>query len=143
MVLGLAFYGRSFTLKDPACNTPGCEFRSGGEPGACTGTSGVLSNSEIYSLIDSQGLSPVVDEDAMVKWVTWNSDQWVSFDDADTYTLKRAWANKQCLAGTMIWAISQDSKNYESLDALSGSLTGVDKDSGIPIKVRSHLSSAY
>lgn len=134
-MLGLAFYGRSFTLKDPACNIPGCEFRSGGEPGACTGTSGVLSNSEIYSIFDSKGLTPVLNKEAMVKYIVWDNDQWVSFDDADTYALKRAWANEQCLAGTMIWAISQDSKNYRSLNALSGSVAGVDKNSKIPIKV--------
>ena len=26
IVLGLGFYGRSFELSDPSCNTPGCPF---------------------------------------------------------------------------------------------------------------------
>lgn len=33
--LGLAFYGRSYTLVDPSCNTPGCEFKDPGLPFSC------------------------------------------------------------------------------------------------------------
>lgn len=34
--LGLGFYGRTYTLKDPNCATPGCEFSVAGRPGPCT-----------------------------------------------------------------------------------------------------------
>lgn len=34
--LGLAFYGRSYTLSDPECNTPGCDFSGPGRPGQCS-----------------------------------------------------------------------------------------------------------
>ncbi|KAH1586896.1 hypothetical protein KXX34_006961 [Aspergillus fumigatus] len=37
VVLGLGFYGRSFTLSDPSCNTPGCPFASRVNPGEYTG----------------------------------------------------------------------------------------------------------
>jgi GH18 family chitinase len=43
VVLGVGFYGRSFTLKDPSCYEPGCPFSTGGNEGPCTKTSGVLS----------------------------------------------------------------------------------------------------
>ena len=43
VVLGLGFYGRSFTMKDPGCMKAGCEFSDGANGGACTGTPGVLS----------------------------------------------------------------------------------------------------
>lgn len=33
--LGLAFYGRSYTLVDPSCNIPGCEFKDPGRPFSC------------------------------------------------------------------------------------------------------------
>lgn len=43
IVLGMGFYGRSFTLSDLNCVEPGCSFNAGGHPGPCTGTSGILS----------------------------------------------------------------------------------------------------
>ncbi|KAF9631827.1 putative glycosyl hydrolases family 18 protein [Lasiodiplodia theobromae] len=50
--LGLGFYGRSFQLADPSCNTPGCLFKGGGAPGECTGSSGTLSYREIMAIMD-------------------------------------------------------------------------------------------
>jgi chitinase len=43
IVLGLGFYGRSFTLSDTSCWKPGCEFSGPGAEGACTNTAGILS----------------------------------------------------------------------------------------------------
>lgn len=34
--LGLAFYGRSYTLADANCATPGCVFKGPGNAGECT-----------------------------------------------------------------------------------------------------------
>jgi chitinase len=99
VVLGLGFYGRSFTLADASCKTPGCAFSSGGEPGKCTDTSGVLSNAEINRIIDEKKLTPTFDQKAGVKWITWDSNQWVSYDDADTLKIKADWANKLGLGG--------------------------------------------
>lgn len=100
VVMGLGFYGRSFTLADPSCNKPGCPFSGGANPGQCTQTSGILSNSEIQRLIKSKGLTPILDSTAAIKYITWDSNQWVSYDDADTLKLKVDYANSACLAGT-------------------------------------------
>ncbi|EAQ91551.1 hypothetical protein CHGG_03486 [Chaetomium globosum CBS 148.51] len=124
VVLGLAFYGRSFTLKSASCNTPGCEFRSGAEPGPCTGTSGVLSNNEIFSIIQEKGLTPVFDQEAGVKYINWDGDQWVSYDDWETFALKKAFANSECLGGTMIWALDLDAFDHRSLWGVGGSFEG-------------------
>ena len=77
VILGLAFYGRSFTLEDTSCKTPGCPFASGGTPGQCTQTSGILSDAEIQAIIAQYDLDPVLDSTAGVKYMSWNSDQWV------------------------------------------------------------------
>lgn len=82
VLLGLGFYGRSFTLADPSCTTPGCAFDTqhnstgGAAAGECTDTSGILSDYEINRII--QGNSPVVEYDsaAAVNWMTWNINQW-------------------------------------------------------------------
>lgn len=37
--LGLAWYGRSYKLKDPDCKGYGCDMSGGGAKGKCTGES--------------------------------------------------------------------------------------------------------
>ncbi|GAB7348914.1 hypothetical protein MBLNU459_g7603t2 [Dothideomycetes sp. NU459] len=109
VVLGEGWYGRSFTLTDPSCNTPNgvCEFSGGADAGPCSATSGILDDQEIQDIINKYNLQPVHDETAGVKWITWNSNQWVSYDDADTLEQKKDFANLRCLGGTMVWAIDQ------------------------------------
>ncbi|KAJ4230943.1 hypothetical protein NW759_002926 [Fusarium solani] len=107
VVMGLGFYGRSFTMKDPKCMKAGCPFKTGADKGKCTGTEGVLSAAEINKIVKSGG-KVSFDEEAAVKIVTWDEDQWVSWDDAETLKMKMDYANKRCLGGTMVWAIDLD-----------------------------------
>lgn len=52
VTLGLGWYGRSFTLSDPSCTTPGiCIFSAGGQPGDCTNSSGTLSNAGMSTFL--------------------------------------------------------------------------------------------
>jgi chitinase len=98
VILGLGFYGRSFTMKDPGCMRAGCEFTDGANNGTCTGTAGVLSAAEINEII-SNGATVRYDETAAVQIVTWDSNQWVSFDDTKTMGLKIDFAHQHCLGG--------------------------------------------
>ncbi|EEU37423.1 uncharacterized protein NECHADRAFT_51570 [Fusarium vanettenii 77-13-4] len=107
VVLGLGFYGRSFTMKSSSCLDAGCEFKEGAKGGDCTGTPGVLSAAEINKII-KDGAQVKLDKEAGVKIVTWNNDQWVSWDDAETLKTKIDYANDHCLGGTMVWAIDLD-----------------------------------
>jgi GH18 family chitinase len=99
VVMGLGFYGRSFTLSNPSCNTTGCPFKSGGKPGECTNTAGILSNAEIQAIIRQNNLQPTLDAAAGVKYMSWGGDQWVSYDDADTFKIKMDFANRLGLGG--------------------------------------------
>ena len=45
--MGVGSYGRSFTLKNPTCTTPGCEFSGPGQEGPCTKGAGTLALFEI------------------------------------------------------------------------------------------------
>ncbi|KAF7592768.1 hypothetical protein BBP40_012526 [Aspergillus hancockii] len=108
VVMGLGFYGRSFTMADPNCLTPGCPFKKGEAPaGECTNVPGVLSATEIHRIV-KKGASVSFDKEAAVKIATWNKDQWVSWDDAETLKLKIDYANKRCLGGMMVWAVDLD-----------------------------------
>ncbi|KAL2754188.1 glycoside hydrolase family 18 protein [Sodiomyces alcalophilus JCM 7366] len=107
VVLGLAYYGRSFTLTDPSCTTPGCHFTEGGREGECSKASGVLTMAEIERIRDTETVDEQFDPEAAVKWMTWDTDQWVSYEDAETFQLKLEYATSLGLGGTMIWAIDQ------------------------------------
>lgn len=135
VVMGLGFYGRSFTLKDPSCSAPGCPFSSGGTPGQCTQSAGTLSASEIKRAVDA-GAKVTTYKDAAVKVATFGGNQCesapgpliesllidftgVSYDDADTFKQKIDYANSHCLGGTMIWAVSLDNSAGDIADSLS------------------------
>lgn len=122
VVLGLGWYGRSFTLANTACNIPNgvCTFAEGGNPGECTNSAGTLTNAEINRIIAKGGVSKGFDPKAAVKWITWNSNQWVSYDDGETTQLKVAFANSRCLGGKMIWAVDQDDVQGSSTNDLLG-----------------------
>lgn len=109
VVMGQGWYGRSFTLKDPSCNKPDgvCEFTGGAKAGPCSDAAGILDLEEINDIISKNSLKPVHDEKAAVKWITWDNDQWVSYDDTDTFTQKKDFANSRCLGGLMVWATDQ------------------------------------
>ncbi|KAI1734037.1 glycosyl hydrolases family 18-domain-containing protein [Xylaria scruposa] len=125
VVLGQGWYGRSFTLKDPSCDKPNgvCQFNSGAEAGPCSGTSGILDYQEIEDVINKYNPEVVWDKDAGVKWITWNNDQWISYDDDDTFAQKKSFADDRCLGGLMVWAIDQ--KDQSSANNL---VSGVSDD---------------
>ncbi|OTA92708.1 glycoside hydrolase family 18 protein [Hypoxylon sp. CO27-5] len=116
--LGVGFYGRSFQLADPNCWKPGCPFKGGAEAGTCSGQSGILSYNEITNIIKQYDLDPYWDEDNAVKYITWGGDQWVSYDDKDTFQQKIKFANDQGLGGLLIWAVDQDTPDLDAMQAL-------------------------
>ncbi|KAA8652731.1 uncharacterized protein ATNIH1004_001636 [Aspergillus tanneri] len=101
VVFGMGFYGRSFQLKSRTCSSPGCGF-------------------EIQDIIADQNPHVVHDKEAAVKYFTFGTDQWVSFDDDETFKQKIDWANDVGLGGVMIWSIDQDDKKFSALTGLLG-----------------------
>ncbi|RAK75242.1 putative class V chitinase, partial [Aspergillus fijiensis CBS 313.89] len=140
VVLGEAFYGRSFTLSDTSCTAPGCPFSSGGDPGQCTATSGILSDAEIQGVISEHGLTPTFDEAAGIKYIVWNENQWVSYDDSETLDLKRTFANEKCLGGRMVWSVDMDDNTSKqasvNLNAAGLELIGDDVSANPAFAVR-------
>ncbi|KAJ3010764.1 hypothetical protein HKX48_007207 [Thoreauomyces humboldtii] len=99
IVLGLAYYGRSFTLSNPSCDSLMCPFVSGGTKGRCTDEEGFLSYFEIKELMAQNGISQpsYFNADINAAYVTWGN-QWVSFDDPKTIRSKTIWAMETCMA---------------------------------------------
>jgi len=121
--MGLGFYGRSFTMANPNCMQAGCEFKEGALGGECTGDVCrayiICRLAEINKIIKNGGKQTFYEKDA-VQVVTWDKDQWVSWDDQKTPKLKLDHPTQRCLGGIMVWAIGLDET---LLEALGKSLT--------------------
>lgn len=121
VALGLGFYGRSFTLTDSACNTPGCRFRDASRPGVCTNTAGFLAYYEIQDILTkNKDIRVQHDKDAAVKYFSWDKDQWISFDDKTTFAQKVAWANDVGMSGVLLWASDLDDYTFSAHSGLIG-----------------------
>ncbi|GKU22649.1 unnamed protein product [Fusarium langsethiae] len=140
VVLGLAFYGRAVTLADPSCSEPGCAYISPADAAKCSGEAGILFNSEITDLIRENKLRPKLYKDAAVKAIQWNNDQWVSYDDRDTWKLKANFLKSQCLSGVLVWAVDYDDDKHtysKGLAAALGIKINVDSGEDLDIKLPS------
>lgn len=89
--MGVGFYGRAFTALSASCLEPGCTFESGAERGACSREVGILLNSEIDDLVKKNGVKPKLYKEETVKVAAWG-DQWVAYDDEETFRLKSEFA---------------------------------------------------
>lgn len=143
--LGLAFYGRSFTIASSSCSEPGCPYLSAGDAGNCSATAGILFNSEIEQVISSYNLTPILYTDAAVKAITWGDDQWVSFDDEDTWKFKGDFAKSECLGGVFVWSADYDDINSTFSDGLAAALgnpLNVDTSTGLTISIAAVSTSS-
>lgn len=60
--------------------------------------------SEIEDTINNKSLTPKLLSEAMMKQITW-SDQWIGYDDQDTFKLKQDFAEEMCFGGLMFWSV--------------------------------------
>jgi hypothetical protein len=119
--MGMGFYGRSFTMSDPTCSDPGCAFDGAGAEGLCSEEAGILTYAELvaknYTL---DRLRHHYDPETTVKYMQYSGNQWISYDDAESFAGKRKFLNSLCLSGLMIWAIDQDTQDLHALSGLLG-----------------------
>lgn len=101
---GLAMYGRGYTLADPSCNSLGCHFIGASKPAECTDSEGVMSLAEIKRRAKELNIKPEYLPESMMKQLTWE-DQWIGYDDEETFAAKKEFADSMCFGGTMIWSI--------------------------------------
>lgn len=101
--LGLATYGRSFTLSNPGQHTAGSSASGAGNAGSKTGEPGFLSYYEICQM----GGNDYFDNDAKVPYKV-NGNQWVGYDNKASLELKLEHALLKNLGGIMFWALDLD-----------------------------------
>lgn len=106
LVVGLATYGRSFTLANSAQTGMNAATSGGGKAGEFTREAGFLAFYEICDML-KQGASYHWDEEQAVPYAV-QGDQWVGFDDELSIRNKVKWLNEQGYAGAMVWALDMD-----------------------------------
>ncbi|KAL4945825.1 glycosyl hydrolases family 18-domain-containing protein [Aspergillus oleicola] len=122
---GIGWYGRSYTLKDPDCNAVDCFAVSSGRAGNFTQLPGILSHAEIRRINEENGLTLDFDSHAVAKLLTWDIDQWVSYDDAETVKMKIDTATSLCLGGVNVWSMDLDGPEYTSSNDLLRALGAI------------------
>jgi GH18 family chitinase len=80
---------------------------------------------EIQDILKSRdNIDKIHDKEAAVKYFTFDDDQWVSYDDAETFDQKVEWADSVGLGGLMTWAIDLDDEHFTALSGLIGKPVG-------------------
>ncbi|KAL2814057.1 glycoside hydrolase superfamily [Aspergillus cavernicola] len=118
VLLGLGFYGCFFTLADSSCDMPGYIFDI----------------SAYGRIISEYNPTVVYSETARVNWMTWNKNEWVSFDNSKTLKQKADFANSRCLGGLFSWALDLGGpgslEKPNNMSASDTSMDGASTDGG-------------
>lgn len=119
--MGLVYYGRTYKFADSSCGTMNaCQFSGPGAAGECTAFEGVLSNREIRDMIKENCYQTYLNRTAMVKYMTYDGDSWVGYDNEETLAMKEDFANLMCLGGLIIWSVDFDADTGGNIGRGSG-----------------------
>lgn len=102
--VGLAAYGRSFTLKNSTSNKIGAPSLKSGYAGPFTKEDGVMAFFEICDKIRSENWTKYWDDQQQSNYATLDN-QWIGYDDKRAIALKVKWASSMNLGGTMLWTL--------------------------------------
>ncbi|KAL7648229.1 UNVERIFIED_CONTAM: hypothetical protein RMT77_000132 [Armadillidium vulgare] len=107
VILGIPFYGQSFTLADASNNGLNAQTYGGGEAGTYTRQMGFLAYYEICYDVE-QGWTVVQDPLETMGPYAYSGTQWVSYDDIAMVQTKSEYIVSNSLGGAMIWALDLD-----------------------------------
>ncbi|KAJ5448282.1 hypothetical protein N7445_003103 [Penicillium cf. griseofulvum] len=85
---------------------------------------GTLAYFENQDITKSQKRDMIHDKEVAVKYIVFDDDQWVCFDNNETFKQKVDWADSVGLGGVMIWSIDQDDNDFSALASLLGRSPG-------------------
>lgn len=104
--LAIAFYGRTFSLRNPKSHNIGSGVLSGGKAGNITREMGTLSYYEICTEL-AQGWTRAWDDIAKVPYA-YGDNQWVSYEDKESLKIKTDYIKSLGLGGASIWSLDND-----------------------------------
>ncbi|KAH9643897.1 hypothetical protein HF086_012772 [Spodoptera exigua] len=108
LILGVPFYGQSFSLEENAGSGLGAPSYAGGEAGDETRARGFLSFYEICDRIRMKGWKVSRDPGGRMGPYASFEDQWVSFDDDFMVRHKAEYVRSMGLGGSMAWSLDLD-----------------------------------
>ncbi|XP_046446089.1 probable chitinase 2 [Daphnia pulex] len=145
LVVGVPFYGRTFTLVDKNLRQIGSASNGTGFPGPYTREDGFLGYNEICKELTAKNQEgdkwvEQWDEIAQVPYM-YNGERWVSYDNQQSVAIKARYAFNQGLAGLMIWAIDNDdfmaecsNVRYPLLRAINSEFKAASRDGAVTDK---------
>ncbi|XP_066603348.1 chitotriosidase-1-like [Prorops nasuta] len=107
LILGTAFYGRSFTLANEEDHGIGALAPEAGLPGPFTREPGLLAYNEICVNIASGQWTEVFNEEQYAPYA-YSARQWVGYDNVKSLTEKAEYIKRHKLGGAMLWSIDTD-----------------------------------
>jgi chitinase len=100
VALGIPLYGRGFAVKEPYASTKGAPRMPRGEGGRY---------SRIAEMLAGPGWKRVFDDETKVPWLIADDGHAViGYDDAESTTIKGAWARSKGLRGVFFWEVAGD-----------------------------------
>ncbi|XP_069122708.1 chitotriosidase-1-like [Argopecten irradians] len=105
-MMGMGFYGRSFTLQSPTDNSLGALSIGPGLAQPQTKTDGLMAYFEVCTLVEGgwkrewspEGRAPYA----------FSGTQWVSYDDMESISVKANYIRSKGLGGAMVWTVDMD-----------------------------------
>nr|XP_019591024.1 PREDICTED: chitotriosidase-1 [Rhinolophus sinicus] len=104
LILGMPTYGRSFTLASSLDTGVGAPATGPGAPGPFTKEAGLLA---FYEVCSWKGAAEHRITDQKVPYA-YKGDQWVGFDDVESFKSKVSYLKQKGLGGAMVWALDMD-----------------------------------
>jgi len=106
LTIGLATYGRGWTLKDATVNGYNAPASGAAAAGEATGEKGYRSFYEVQELLKS-GATAFYDEERECPYVV-SGNEWIGYDNERSLCAKLAFARDRKLRGSMVWALDLD-----------------------------------
>ncbi|KAG0287358.1 hypothetical protein BGZ96_008686 [Linnemannia gamsii] len=136
--LGLSLSGVTFTLKDKKKTTPGSPAQGPGKEGCQE--KGAMAYFEARKLANNLQIAdvqsrapdqfqrtvtqePKMDPIGKCMYMVVNEDQWVGYDNPETFELKMEYLRKAGFGGVSIWSMDSDSANHELTKSIHSSLS--------------------
>nr|QDA39872.1 chitinase 4 [Phenacoccus solenopsis] len=125
LIMGVPFFGQSFTLADPNRHDIGDDAIEPGEPSKITQQPGVLSYAEICTRIKKEGWQVKRNPASQTEPYAFKNNQWVGFDDKASLKKKVEYMKKSGFGGIMTWTIDMDDFNNDCCTGIYPLLTEI------------------
>ncbi|CAC5380151.1 E3.2.1.14 [Mytilus coruscus] len=117
IIIGFPLFGRGFTLRNRNNHDIGSEATGGSIAGPHTSEVGYIANFEVCKMI-ADGAKVYRDTEQKVPYLV-QGDQWIGYDDKESFTEKANWVKHNKFGGVMFWSLALD--DFTGLACKTGS----------------------